>query len=83
MPDWITPSARDYLHASELFFINKSAWLLYAKAWRAIAAELAGEKAVLGYDLFNELMPSSNLSIEELSAVLPDFYSTVAREIRE
>ncbi|RLG52181.1 MAG: hypothetical protein DRN99_07830 [Thermoproteota archaeon] len=83
MPEWITPDARDYRHASELFFTNASAWLLYARAWKTIAAELAGEKAVLGYDLFNEPMPSDNLSIRELSAILPDFYSTVAREIRK
>jgi hypothetical protein len=53
----------------------------YGEAWRIIAALLVEEKAVFGYDLYNEPHPG-RIPWHEFAPILNDFYTTLIQTVR-
>ncbi len=83
LPDWLVPYTGDYHDASGEFFSNSEYWQYLADAWKIYAGVFGGDPALAGYDIFNEPMPSQILPTDELSEILPEFYSYMASEIRK
>ena len=83
LPDWLVPYMGDYHEASGAFFSNSEYWPYLADAWKIYAEVFGGDPALAGYDIFNEPIPSEILPTDELSDVLPGFYSYMASQIRE